>query len=79
MLLAYDFQLMRQKKQRVLLWETRFSIRQHAHQFNQALPAMALEASRYFGRDSEGLVHDTLPEARVDIGEVKNLGSVPQK
>jgi hypothetical protein len=78
-LLAYDFQLMRQKKQRVLLWETRFSIRQHVNQFNKALPAMALEASKYFGQDSGGLVHDTLPEARVDIGEVKNLGEVRPK
>jgi hypothetical protein len=78
-LLAYDFQLMRQKKQRALLWETRFSIRQHVNQFNKALPAMALEASKYFGRDSKGLIHDTLPEAQVDIGEVRNLGEVQPK
>lgn len=78
-LLAYDFQLMRQKKQRALLWETRFSIRQHVNQFNKTLPAMALEASKYFGQDSKGLVHDRLPEARVDIGELKNLGEVQPK
>jgi len=78
-LMAYDFQLLRQKKQHKLLWETRFSIREHVHAFDQALPAMALEASRYFGKDSGGLTHKPLPDGTVNLGELRNLGPVPEK
>jgi len=78
-LMAYDFQLLRQKKQHKLLWETRFSIRERVHAFNQALPAMALEASRFFGQDSGGLTHKPLPDGTVNLGELRNLGTLPEK
>jgi hypothetical protein len=78
-LMAYDFQLLRQRKQHKLLWETRFSIREHVNAFDQALPAMAVEASPYFGRDSGGLTHKPLPDATVNIGDLRNLGTVPEK
>jgi hypothetical protein len=78
-LMAYDFQLLSKQKKHKLLWETRFSIREHVNAFDLQLPAMALGASKYFGSDSKGLVHDTLPEGRVELGEVKNLGVVPNK
>ncbi|HEY4989291.1 MAG TPA: hypothetical protein VII09_05755, partial [Opitutaceae bacterium] len=78
-LMAYDFQLVWKQKKHKLLWETRFSIRQRHHDFDKDLPAMAQYASRYFGQDSQGLVHRAIPLGRVDIGEVKSLGSVPEK
>jgi len=78
-LMAYDFQMMWKDKKRKLLWETRFSISEHRNEFDKQLPAMALEASRFFGRDSHGLTHRDLPEGRVDVGEVRNLGTVPEK
>jgi hypothetical protein len=75
-LMAYDFQLLANQKKHKLLWETRFSIRQHVNQFDKQLPAMALQASKYFGKESNGLTHDVLPEGRVEIGPVKDLGPV---
>ena len=78
-LMAYDFQLMWKQKKHMLLWETRFSIRQRQHEFDRDLPAMAAYASRFFGQDSGGLVREAIPLGHVDIGEMESLGSVPGK
>jgi hypothetical protein len=78
-LMAYDFQILWKQKKHKLLWETRFSIRQRHHNFDKDLPSMAQYASQYFGQDSHGLVHKEIPQGHVDIGEVKSLGSVPDK
>jgi hypothetical protein len=75
-LMAYDFQLLWKQKKHKLLWETRFSIRQRHHNFDEDLSGMAQFASRYFGQETHGLVHDTLPVAHVEVGEVKSLGTV---
>ena len=78
-LMAYDFQLMWKQKKTKLLWETRFSISEHKNQFDKQLESMALEASRYFGQDSGGLTHESLPAGRVELGDVRSLGVVPEK
>jgi hypothetical protein len=78
-LMAYDFQLMWKEKKHKLLWETRFSVRQRGHNFDEDLAEMAQSASKYFGQDSQGLVRTSVPFAHVDIGEVKSLGTVPEK
>ena len=78
-LMAYDFQALWKDKKHLLLWDTRFSIREHNHQFDRQLAAMTAEASRYFGRNSDGLKHDPLPEGTVEVGEVRNLGAIPEK
>jgi hypothetical protein len=72
-LMAYDFQLLRTHRQRKLLWETRFSIRERGHDFGKDVAAMAKNASKYFGRDSGGLKRDKF-DAKVDIGPLKVLG-----
>ena len=77
--MAYDFQKIWKQKKRELLWETRFSIRQRGHDFDQQLTAMAQQASKYFGKDSHGLVRENLPEGRVELGELKTLGTVAAK
>lgn len=77
-LMAYDLQTLRVKKRARLLWETRFSIRERHHAFNEDLPAMALYASQYFGQDSHGLVHKAVPLGHVDIGNMESLGDVPK-
>jgi hypothetical protein len=77
-LMAYDFQLLQNRKLHKLLWETRFSIDQHHHEFDKDLPAMAKYASQFFGQDSKGLVHKEIPKGRVDIGELKSLGSIDE-
>ena len=76
-LLAYDLQALLRDKKQTLLWETRFSMNEHHNQFEVQLKPMVQEASLYFGRDSQGLRHDPVPEGHVEIGEVKSLGAGP--
>jgi hypothetical protein len=77
-LLAYDFQTLWKHKQRKLLWETRFSIRERRNDFGKALAAMAENASRYFGQDSHGLIRKRLPDVNVTIGDPKFMGYEPE-
>jgi hypothetical protein len=77
--MAYDFQSMWKQKKHTLLWETRFSVQQRGVEFDKQLAAMAKNASQYFGQDTRGLVHKELPVGRVDIGDVKTLGTVAEK
>lgn len=72
-LMAYDFQKIWKEKTPKLLWETRFSVREHGDDFGKRLAAMAASASPYFGRDSGKLIHTPLPEGRVEVGPLKNL------
>jgi hypothetical protein len=72
-LMAYDFQRLWKEKKPVLLWETRFSIREDGDDFDKHLAAMAGSAAAYFGENSGKLVHKPLPEGHVDVGEIKNL------
>jgi len=72
-MMAYDFQLLWKQKKRKLLWETRFSIRDHGNAFDQSLRAMTLKASKYFGQDTHGIVHKEVPDGKVDYGELKVL------
>jgi hypothetical protein len=76
--MAYDYQLLVSSKKHKLLWETRYSIRQHTHAFNLQLMSMTVQASKYFGQDSNGLTRKSLPEGKVEIGGVRNLGDVPE-
>ena len=78
-LMAYDFQTMWKQKKHKLLWETRFSIRQRGIDFTKQLPQMVQNASKYFGEDSHGLIRDSLPAGRVDVGDIKTLGVVASK
>jgi hypothetical protein len=76
---AFDFQTAWKQKKIKLLWETRFSLSQRQHDFEKEVPGMAQYASAYFGQDSHGLLRSPVPEGRVDIGDVKSLGPVPDK
>ena len=75
--MAYDYQLLVREKKHSLLWETRFSIRQRNHAFDQQLPAMTVQASKFFGQESNGLTRRPLPEGHVEVGYVKDLGNIP--
>jgi hypothetical protein len=72
-LMAYDFQVAWKEKKHKLLWVTRISIRQRGNDFGKALPAMSRYASRFFGRNTNGLVRNPIPEGRVEIGTPKVL------
>jgi hypothetical protein len=68
-MMAYDFQMLRKRNKRKMLWQTRFSIEDLHNHFDKALPAMAQYASRYFGQDSHGLLRKHVPEGQVEVGE----------
>jgi hypothetical protein len=76
---AFDFQSAWKGKKLKLLWETRFSLSQRRHDFGKDLPRMAQAASQYFGQASNGLVQTPIPLGRVDIGNVRSLGTEPEK
>jgi hypothetical protein len=75
-LMAYDLEAIRRNHSHRELWETRFSIRERHHAFNEDLPTMANYAAQYFGQDTNGLVHKAVPYGKVNIGPVKSLGDV---
>lgn len=70
---AFDFPYAWKQKKLRLLWETRFSLSERTNAFNEALPKMAQTAARYFGKDTGGLMLDTVPDGRVDIGPLRSL------
>jgi hypothetical protein len=78
-LMAYDFQAIWKQKKHLLLWETRLSVRQRGVDFDKQLPLIVQNASRYFGRDSHGLIHEDIPAGHVDIGALQSLGPVAEK
>jgi hypothetical protein len=78
-LTAFDYQKLVKEKKSKFLWEVRFSIREQGTAFDDRIKGMAELASDYFGRDSGGLHHDTLPNGNVEIGPVQSLGVVPGK
>jgi hypothetical protein len=53
---------MRKEKKHKLLWEARFSVNEQHNPFDNALPAMARYAPRFFGAASNGLVRTRAPE-----------------
>jgi hypothetical protein len=77
-LMAYDFQLMWKEKKPKLLWEARFSVREHGD-FAKQLAGLTAAASKYFGRSSDGLIHGDVPAGDVEIGAVKSMGTEPAK
>jgi len=76
-LAAYDFQRAWKQKQLKLLWVTRVSIRAHGNRFDEDLDAMIRSAARYFGQNSPGLMRQRVPEGKVEVGEPKVIGVVP--
>jgi hypothetical protein len=78
-LMAYDFQALWKQKKHRLVWVTRMSVREHGGDFAKILPSMVAYSSQFFGQDTNGLIRRPLPEGRVDIGEPKSLGVVPEK
>jgi len=75
---AYDFHAATQEKKQKLLWSTRVSIQTQGNRFNDSLATMLANASRHFGQESGHLIKQYLPNTRVDLGELKVLGMVPE-
>jgi hypothetical protein len=75
---AYDFPAAVNESRRKLLWTTRISIPASGSNFNQCLPAMVAEASRYFGRTSGRLIR-RYREGVVRLGELEVVGVDPDE
>lgn len=73
--MAYDFATLRDTRQRKLLWVTRFSLPAHGNAFDGSVAAMAKAAAAHFGRSTNGLHREEIQTGRVDIGELKVLGT----
>lgn len=75
-LTAFDFKTALKDKRLVPLWSTRYNIATRGNNFLTALPDMSMFASRYFGRDSQGLIRRLNPTGKVDMKDVQILGAV---
>ena len=76
-LLAYDYELLRQTKKSKLLWITRLSIRSPGNNFTEALPMLALAGAESYGRNVDDLQRvkvRNLPGGEVKMPEMKVLG-----
>ena len=76
--MAYDYKSVKAGKKGVkpkLLWSTHFSVRALGFNFTEALPAMSMVASNYFGHQVDGLLLDArkVPEGRVNVGVPETL------
>jgi hypothetical protein len=76
-LCAFDYQTADKDKKLKLLWTVRYNLPSVGTNFNLALPQMTEVASRYFGRDSGGLVNRPDKTGHVELGETKVLGTEP--
>lgn len=74
---AYDFQELVKHEKQKLLWVTRVSVRTPGNSFDDSVTAMLKNASPYFGRDSGKLIRGEELRGRVELGELKYLGIVP--
>lgn len=71
--IAYDFQSTRKSRQPKVLWITRFSLQARGNDFDRSIYRMVHAASAYFGRSSDGLRYERLPEGKAVPGELKFL------
>ncbi|MBI2513302.1 MAG: hypothetical protein HYV96_15095 [Opitutae bacterium] len=72
-LAAYDFRSAIKSRDRKILWITRFSLPAHGNDFDRATDRMAQAAAAYFGRASNGLRRERMPEGRATPGKLEVL------
>jgi hypothetical protein len=75
-LTAFDFKTAWKEKKLIPLWSTRYNIATRGNNFAAALPDMTRYASRFFGRESDGLVRGLNPTGKVNMGDIQILGAV---
>jgi hypothetical protein len=73
-LMAYDFRLLSEHKERRIRWEARFSVRERRNDFGARLAAMTAAAAPFFGQDSGGLTHQSPRAGHVDYGTPHVVG-----
>ena len=77
-LVAYDYQRLKQEKKGKPLWITRLSIRSPGNNFTEAMPALAVAGADVFGKQIDGLVRvrANVADAQVKLDDLKFLGDV---
>jgi hypothetical protein len=73
-LVACDFRAATKEKKIRPLWSMRFNTAARGKNFEKTLPTMASFASRYFGKNSGGLLREAMPVGKVEIDDLINLG-----
>lgn len=75
-LLAWDYQVLRETGKRKMLWSTRFNIRMIGNNFTLALPEMSKVASDYFATNTEKLTtrKTTMYKSNAKLGEIEVIG-----
>jgi hypothetical protein len=75
-LLAWDYQALRETGKRKMLWSTRFNIRMTGNNFALALPEMSKAASDYFATNTEKLTtrKTTMYKSNAKFGEIEVIG-----
>ncbi|EDY81206.1 hypothetical protein VDG1235_823 [Verrucomicrobiia bacterium DG1235] len=76
-LVAYDFHKLVDKKEKDILWITRFSMRAKGRQFDEELANMANSASRFFGKNS-GKMRGSLLPGQIKMGELEVIDSADE-
>ncbi|MBD5778351.1 hypothetical protein IEN85_02445 [Pelagicoccus sp. NFK12] len=69
-LVAYDFKKLVEKKEKEVLWITRFSMRAKGRNFDEELANMAQSASKLFGTASGRMRRNLLP-GKIEMGELE--------
>lgn len=73
---AFDLKQARDANKKTLLWTTRISMAQQGNEFEKKFAAMLATAKPFLGKPTDGLLRKYRPDARVDLGELKFLGTV---
>ena len=75
-MMAYDYEKLRENKEKELLWTTRFSVPAIGTNFVAAYPALARAAREYYGTSLEKYAKSRthLGTGTVDIGELETVG-----
>ncbi len=76
-LVAYDFHKLVEKKEKDVLWITRFSMRAQGRSFNEELANMARSASQFFGKRSGKIRRNLLP-GEIKMGELEVIEHIPE-
>ncbi|HWA29382.1 MAG TPA: hypothetical protein VG734_27275 [Lacunisphaera sp.] len=74
---AYDFPTAVKARRLKPMWTVRLSVSEQGS-FAEALDRMVWSATRYFGKDSGGLIRQQTKEGTVDLAPLKVLESVPE-
>ena len=75
-MMAYDYEKLRENKEKELLWTTRFSVPAIGTNFVDAYPALARAAREYYGTSLEKYAKSRthFGTGTVDIGELETVG-----